>query len=133
MIPYTTKKVEPIQKQREYSGIPDAVSSTTINNDYDLTVVANREKIDDKEEFSREVIHMCQDNSFHSIRFSTDIWGYPSGLDITVYLTNEDMEKRKKPAFKIKFKTDEYNEGYDIKNNADKFDLYLNGEKIEFY
>lgn len=61
------------QEQEEYSGIPDVASSVTIGNDYDLIVVANSEKIEDKEEFARTVVHMCIDNSFHSVRFSTDI------------------------------------------------------------
>ena len=43
------------------------------------------------------------------------------------------MEERKEPVCKIQFMTDEYNEEYDIKNNADKFHLYLDGEEIEFY
>lgn len=137
MVPYITKKDRQEQEQKkeqvEYSGIPDVVSSTTSDGDYDLTVVANRGKIEDKEEFARKVIHMCQDNSFHSTRFSTDIGGYPLSLDITVYLTYRDVEERKEPVCKIQFRTDEYNEEYDIKNNADKFRLYLDGEEIEFY
>ncbi len=137
MVSYTTKKDKQEQEQEkeqvEYSGIPDAVSSTTSDGDYDLTVVANTEEIEDKEEFARKVIHMCQDNSFHSTRFSTDIGGYPLNLDITVYLTYKDVEERKEPVCKIQFMTDEYNEEYDIKNNADKFHLYLDGEEIEFY
>lgn len=133
MVPYTTKKDKQKQEQVEYSGIPDVVSSTTANGDYDLIVIANKEEIKDKKEFARKVIHMCQDNSFHSTRFSTDIGGYPLSLDITVYLTYRDVEDRKKPVCKIQFRTDEYNEDYDIKNNADKFQLYLDGEKIEFF
>ena len=56
-----------MQKQEEYSGIPDVSSSFTSNNDYHLTVVANSEQIEDKEEFARTVVHMCIDNSFHSV------------------------------------------------------------------
>ena len=78
-----------------HSGIPDAVSSFSMSNDHHLKVVANSSRIEDKEAFAREVIHMCQDNSFHSIRFSTDINGYPTELDITVYLNRKDVEKGK--------------------------------------
>jgi len=115
-----------------HSGVPDVVSSMSMNNDHYLKVVANSTRIDDKEAFAREIIHMCQDNSFHSIRFSTDINGYPSKLDITVYLNRKDVEKGK-AACDIEFSTEDFKEGYDIKNDADKFRLYLDGQEIEFY
>ena len=129
MIPYGTKRFK--QWQEEHSGIPDISSCISVNNDHYLTVVANAGEIKDKEEFAREVIHMCQQNSFRSIRFSTDIDGYPSKLNITVYLNRKDIEGNE-PVCKIEFMTDDYNEDYDIKNDADKFQLYLNGNKIKF-
>lgn len=75
---------------------------------------------------------MCQDNSFYSIRFSTDINGYPSELDITVYLNRKAVEKGEEVC-EIKFSADDFRKGYDIKNDADKFHLYLDGKEIEFY
>ncbi len=127
IISYRTK--EDNQELKEYSGIPDVVNSFTVGNDYNLTVVANSEKIEDKEEFARTVVHMCIDNSFHSVKFSTDIRGFPSNLDIDVYLNCEDNE----PICKIEFTTNHFIEEYDIKNNTDKFHLYLDGEEIAFY
>ena len=75
---------------------------------------------------------MCQNNSFHSIRFPTDIKGYPTGLDITVYLNRKKVEKGESVC-KIEFSTDDFAEEYDIKNDAEKFHLYLDGKEIEFY
>lgn len=115
-----------------HSGVPDVVSSMSMNNDHYLKVAANSGKIDDKEEFARRVIHMCQDNSFHSVRFSTDINGYPSKLDITVYLNRKAVEKGE-AVCEIEFSADDFRKGYDIKNDADKFHLYLDGREIEFY
>ena len=115
-----------------HSGVTDVVSSFSMNNDHHLNVVANSSRIEDKEEFAREIIHMCQDNSFHSIRFSTDVNGYPSELDITVYLNRKDVEKGKSVC-EIEFSTDDFQKGYDIKNDADKFHLYLDGKEIDFY
>lgn len=115
-----------------HSGIPDAVSSMSLNNDHHLKVVANSSRIEDKEGLARKIIHMCQDNSFHSIRFSTDINGYPSELHISVYLNRKEVEGGE-PVFEIEFSTDDFNGEYDIKNDADKFRLYLDGEEIEFY
>ena len=115
-----------------HSGVPDVVSSISMNNDHCLKVVANSCKVDNKEEFARQIIHMCQNNSFHSIRFSTDIKGYPTGLDITVYLNRKKVEKGESVC-KIEFSTDDFAEEYDIKNDAEKFHLYLDGKEIEFY
>lgn len=120
------------REQKEYSGIPDVVNSITSNNDYYLTIVANSEKIEDKEEFSRTIVHMCMDNSFHSVKFSTDIRGYPSSLDIDVYLSRKEVEKRKEPVCRIEFKTDNFNEDYNIKNNPEEYHLYLNGKEINY-
>lgn len=114
------------------SGVPDVVGSMSMNNDHYLKVAANSRKIDDKEEFARRVIHMCQDNSFHSVRFSTEINGYPSKLDIMVYLNRKAVEKGE-AVCEIEFSADDFRKGYDIKNDADKFHLYLDGREIEFY
>lgn len=74
---------------------------------------------------------MCRENSFHSIRFSTDINGYPSGLCITVYLTRKDPEKGG-PVCEIELRMEEYTAGCDIKNDVEQFHLYLDGKEIEF-
>lgn len=118
--------------QTDHSEVPDAVGSISVNNYHYLTVIANSRKIEDQEAFAQEIIHMCQDNSFHSLKFSTSVNGYPTGLDIKVYLKREDIEKEE-PVCTIQFVTEESEKDYDIKNDADKFHLYLDGEEIEFF
>lgn len=113
-------------------GIPDAVSSMSSDNWQYLKVVANSDRIEDKEAFAREVVQMCRENSFHTIRFSTDINGYPRGLTITVYLNRRGVE-RNEPVCEIDFRTEEYREDWDIKNNVEHFQLYLDGKEIDFY
>ena len=113
-------------------GIPDAVSSMSSDNWQYLKVVANSDRIEDKEAFAREVVQMCRENSFHTIRFSTDINGYPRGLTITVYLNRRGVEKNE-PVCEIDFRTEEYREDWDIKNNVEHFQLYLDGKEIDFY
>lgn len=129
MIPFGRKKYE--QWQEEHSGIPDAINSMAIGGDLCLTVIANTSEIEDKEALAREIIHKCIDNSFTSIRLSTDINGYPASLKIKVHLNRKDLEKRKKPAFKIEFATD--NESYNIKDNADEYHLFVDDEEVKFY
>lgn len=96
-----------------------------------LKVVANSDRIDDKEAFARKVIQMCRENSFYSIRFSTDLNGYPSGLCITVYLSRKNLEKSRSVC-EIEFRTKEYMEDCNIKDDVEKFHLYLDGEEIKF-
>ncbi len=120
-------------QEQDTSGIPDVVSSMVSDSDYNLMVVANSNRIEDEDEFARTFIHMCQDNSFHTTRFSTDIRGYPAELNISVYLSRRDIEEKKEPFCKIEFKTDDFSKDYNIKENPDKFTLYLDGKEIEFY
>lgn len=129
MILYDTRAYK--QWKEAHSKIPDAINTMSTGNDLYLTVIANARQIEDKEEFARTVVHMCQNNSFHSVRFSTDC-GYPSGLNITVYLNRKDIEARKEPVCKILFKTDDFSKDYNIKDNPDEFHLYLDGEEIIF-
>lgn len=77
------------------------------------------------------IIRMCIENEFHSIKFSTDINGYPSSLDIAVYLKRSDIGE-KEPVCRIRYIPTDYNEGYDIKNNADQYHLYLDEKEIVF-
>lgn len=72
-------------------GDPDVVGSFSMNRDENLTVVANRKNISDKEAFARLLLKMYKENSFHSIKFSTD-HGYATSLDMTVYSWKEDIE-----------------------------------------
>lgn len=129
MIPFGRKKYE--QWQEEHSGIPDAVNSMAIGGDLCLTVIANTSEIEDKEALAREIIHKCIDNSFTSIRLSTDINGYPASVKINVYLNRKDLKKRKEPVCKIAFTPD--NESYNIKDNADEYHLFVDDEEVKFY
>lgn len=89
----------------------------------DITIVANRLYIRDKEGFAEQMLERCVDNSFHEVRFSYDMNGYPNELSISVYM-NPTMWKLKKRAFQIKYMQDlEYQ--YDIRDGIDKF-------KVEF-
>ena len=47
-------------------GEPDVVGTFSINRDENITVVANRENIEDREAFARELLQMYKDDSFHS-------------------------------------------------------------------
>lgn len=71
------------KSKEEISMEPDGVSSISMNRDQYLTVVANRDRIEDKEEFAKLLVKMCRENSFHTIKFSTDR-GYATGIHMQI-------------------------------------------------
>lgn len=110
-------------------GEPDLFSSFSINRDENLVVIANRNKIDDKDEFARQLVRMCKENSFHSIKFSTDR-GYATSLDMRVYLWRGEVEGND-PVMVVEYKSDDWNQQYDIVRNPEKFKLYVDGELVD--
>ena len=105
------------------------ISSIKTNRDEMLTVVANRDKIEDKEEFANLLIEKCKDNSFQSIKFSTDN-GYATSLDISVYCWKDEIDGQD-PVMVVEYKPVEWGKDYDIMHDPDKFELYIDGELME--
>ena len=108
---------------------PDVVSSISMNRDQYLTVVANRDNIEDKEEFAKLLIEMCKENSFHTIKFSTDR-GYATNVDMRVYLFQDKIEGHG-PVMIVKYEPVEYGKGYDIVHNPDQIKLTIDGKTYE--
>lgn len=115
--------------KKDISMEPDVVSSISVNGDQYLTVVANRDKIKDKEEFAKLLVQMCRENSFHTIKFSTDR-GYATRIHMLVYLCEEDIEDAN-VVMKIDYVQREYNEKYDICYNPEEFELHVDGEAVK--
>ena len=121
------------KRQADNTGIPDAVSSRTENGECFLDVIANTDRIEDTEEFAWSVIQMCRENSFRSIRLSTDLYGYPERLEINVYLHREEVNKVK-PVLRIRYEPaegiaeGESDKAYNIKDHAEKYSLYVDGK-----
>lgn len=110
-------------------GKPDLLSSFSMNRDENLVVIANRNEIEDKAEFARQLVLMCKENSFQSIKFSTDR-GYATSLDMRVYLWRDEVEDND-PVMTVEYKPDEWNQEYDIVNNPEEFRLYVDGELVD--
>lgn len=115
--------------QKHKEGEPDVISSMKINQDETLTVVANRNQIEDKENFAKLLIKKCKDNSFQSVRFSTD-YGYATSLNLRVYLWEDEIEGQE-PVMVVEYTSIEWNEEYDIVNDSEMFQLYVDGKLIE--
>lgn len=114
------------ESKEEISMEPDVVSSISMNRNQYITVVANRNRIEDKEEFAKLLVKMCRKNSFHTIKFSTDR-GYATGIHMQVFLCEEDIEDAN-VVMEIDYVQRECNEKYDICNNPEEFELFVNGE-----
>lgn len=90
-------------EERRVEGEPDVISSVIVNNEQYLTVVANRNKIENEEEFKKLLIRMYEENSFHSVKFSTDI-SDPEKVYIKVYPFRETIkEKETDPILEFKY------------------------------
>lgn len=111
------------------STVPDAIHSIRCNTIEYLTVVANQRDIEDKNGLAKQIIKMCQENSFQSIKFSYDM-ECPTELLIQVYRTEKDFHKNEKFC-EIAYSAEEKNEKYDIIHNPDKFSLYVDGKKVD--
>lgn len=79
-------------EERRVEGEPDVISSMIVNNEQYLTVVANRNEIENEEEFKKLLIKMYEENSFHSVKFSTDI-SDPEKVYMKVYRWRGDIKK----------------------------------------
>lgn len=78
--------------RKRVEGKPDVVSSMIVNNEQYLTVVANRNEIENEEEFMKLLIKMYEENSFHSVKFSTELVDSEK-VHVKVYLRKEDIKK----------------------------------------
>ena len=92
-------------------------------------MVANREDIEDREAFARKLLQMYKDDSLHSTKFSTDR-GYATSIDMHIYLWKEDIEDGES-VMTAEYRPVEYGKDYDVVNNPDKFQLYIDGKEIK--
>ena len=111
-------------RDRDLSGVPDAVGSTLSGGICSLTVTANAERIGDRETFAREVIRMCRENAFRSLRLSTDVGGWPEELDMKVYLRREDIGE-KEPVMRILYKPADTDVDISIADDPEKYILTI--------
>ena len=113
------------KSKEEISMKPDVVSSISMNRDQYLTVVANRDRIEDKEEFAKLLVKMCRENSFHTIKFSTDR-GYATSVNMRVYLWKAEIEGNE-PVMVVEYEPTEYGGEYDIMHDSKQFRLMIDG------
>ena len=74
-------------------------------------------------------MQMYKDDSFHSTKFFTDR-GYATSIDMNIYLGKEDIEDGES-VMTAEYRPVEYGKDYDVVNNPDKFQLYIDGKEIK--
>lgn len=108
---------------------PDMGSTISSMNYEYCAIIAYRNQIPDKIAFARKLIEMCRENGYETIKFATDVRGYPSGLYLSVYLTKKDFENGK-IYMKIKYITKTYNQNSNIKDDMEKYQLYIDNNLV---
>lgn len=111
-------------KRNTQSDIPDCVISNSMNDDYSLTIIANREEIEDKEAYAKELIEQVRNNGFKTIMFSFEETGYPTSLDMTVYLNEKDW-KNHTSVMSVSLRQQNILDGFNIVDNLDKFQMEI--------
>lgn len=112
-------------RKEELNGIADCVNSFESENFYHLSIIANQEEINDKEEYALHLIEKVINNDFHTILFSYDIKGFPQGVEMNVYLTEEDKQNGNL-FMTVRFtQEDRIKNNYNIADDYDKFNLEI--------
>lgn len=83
---------------------------------------------------SLESMHYCigiliKEKFFYSIKFSTDR-GYATSLGMNIYLWKEDIEDGAS-VMTVEYRPVEYGKDYDVVNNPDIFELYIDGKEVK--
>ena len=91
---------------------PDCVSSSVFDNEMRLTIVAEQTDINDVNEFADRLFRMYRENTFKSIRFSTDIMEMPDRIIMEVYLNTKT--KTIEPVMSLIFNIEDDGNKYDL-------------------
>ena len=89
----------------------------------EISIIANKLYIFDREKFAKYVLQRCADNSLREVRFSYDLSGYPNEVHITVYMNRAAWKWRKK-AFEIRWISEE-DKHYNIVENPEKYRIEI--------
>ena len=89
----------------------------------------NRQEFGSKNKPTLKRKNDYEKDSFHSTKFSTDR-GYATSIDMNIYLWKEDIEDGES-VMTAEYRPVEYGKDYDVVNNPDKFQLYIDGKEIK--
>ena len=105
-------------------GEPDVVGTFSVNRDENITVVANRGHIEDKETFADvQGWFFLFDKILHRQGICDESW-------YEHLFRKEDIEDGES-VMTAEYRPIEYGKDYDVVNNPDKFQLYIDGKEIK--
>lgn len=109
---------------------PELMSTiSSMNHEY-CSVVIHKKHVQDKIQLALFLVETCKENAFENIKFATDVRGYPSGLSLSVYLTEKDFEDGNQ-YMNVRYEMIEYRQNSNIKDNPKNYQLYIDNELIE--
>lgn len=82
-----------------------------------------------KRKIANRLIEMCKENSFKSIKFATDVRGYPTGIYMNVYLRWNF--KRGEIFMKVKYLPENNNWIGNIRDYSGNYVLNIDGDIME--
>lgn len=87
-----------------------------------FTVLANHQ-ITDRKKYAETFFENTRNNNLNGTFLSTDMNGYPTEMNVTVYKTKRDLENNS-PYFSFSYTQEELHV-YNIKDNPEKFTLII--------
>lgn len=108
----------------------DVVSSVSMDDRENIFVIADCRKINDKVEFAEEILQKYVDNSFDTIKFSTDLRKNITCLQVSVYSKKSHI-KEGNSFMEIEYKLQQAILEGDIRKSPEQLDIFINGEKIK--
>lgn len=110
---------------------PDMVSAINVMNYEYCSIIAHKMHIFNKKEFANLIVEMCKENSFQTIKYATDVRGYPAGLYLSIYLNEKDF-KQGNCYMEIKYITPKYISSANIKDDEEAYQLFIDGNLVEW-
>ena len=108
----------------------ELVSTICMNEQEKLIVISFQNTIEDKGEFAKEILDKYINNTFQAIRLSDDINTDVQFLEVLVYLGKENMQNEEIEML-IEYKPKNNIQKYNIKDNPEQFDIYIDGMKYK--
>lgn len=111
---------------------PELVSTiNSMNHEY-CSIIVHAKPIFEKTKLALFLIELCRENNFDNIKFATDVRGYPSGVSLSVYLTDNDFITGNQ-YMNVRYEMIEDRKDSNIKNDPKNYQLYIDGKLIENY
>ena len=103
----------------------------SMNHEY-CSIIIHDKPIFEKTKLALFLIELCRENNFDNIKFATDVRGYPSGVSLSVYLTDNDFITGNQ-YMDVRYEMIENRKDSNIKNDPENYQLYIDGKLIENY